>query len=184
MSCATVVASESARLNLASAVVFMALSPTIFEEFKLITSQRGGKPSCLRRYWFGTACNGAAWKVLAKQSARKQNRASMSCCTLCIRSRWFGGSTALVLAAAIVLLLGLSVAPNLHERLHPTAASLHECAVTLIASGSCHHTGTAPLVIAPATAVQFSKILALNSIWVAPPFLGACIFEHAPPAHS
>jgi hypothetical protein len=55
-------------------VVFMALSPTIFEEFNLIMSQRGGKPSCLGQYWFGTACNGAAWKVLAKQSARKQNR--------------------------------------------------------------------------------------------------------------
>jgi hypothetical protein len=81
-------------------------------------------------------------------------------------------------------MLGLSVAPNLHERLHPTAASLHECAVTLIASGSCHHSAIAPLVIARATAVQFSKILALNSIWVAVPFLSARIFEHAPPAHS
>jgi hypothetical protein len=68
----------------------------------------------------------------------------------------------LLLAAAIVLMLGLSVAPNLHERLHPTAASLHECAVTLIASGSCHHTAAAQLMIAPATAVQFSKIPALT----------------------
>ena len=101
-----------------------------------------------------------------------------------IRSDWFGGTTVLLLAAAIVLMLGLSVAPNLHERLHPTAASLHECAVTLIASGSCHHTATALLVIAPATAVEFSKTPALNPIWVESPFLGACIFEHAPPAHS
>jgi hypothetical protein len=90
----------------------------------------------------------------------------------------------LLLAAAIVLMLGLSVAPNLHERLHPTAASLHECAVTLIASGSCHHTAAAQLMIAPATAVQFSKIPALNPQWVESPFLGASIFEHAPPAHS
>jgi hypothetical protein len=101
-----------------------------------------------------------------------------------IRSGWFGGTTLLLLVAAIVLMLGLSAAPNLHERLHPTAASLHECAVTLIASGSCHHTAAAPLMVAPATAVQFSKILALNPIWVAAPFLGASIFEHAPPAHS
>jgi hypothetical protein len=100
------------------------------------------------------------------------------------RSGWFGDATLLLLAAAIVLMLGLSVAPNLHERLHPTTASLHECAVTLIASGGCHHTATAPLVIAPATAVEFSKIPALNPIWVEPPFLGARIFEHAPPAHS
>jgi hypothetical protein len=101
-----------------------------------------------------------------------------------IRSGWFGDITLLLLVAGIVLMLGLSVAPNLHERLHPTAASLHECAVTLIASGSCHHTGTAPLVTAPATAVQFSKILALNPVWVESPFLGARVLEHAPPAHS
>jgi hypothetical protein len=107
----------------------------------------------------------------------------MACRALRIRSGWFGGTTVLFLAAAIVLMLGLSVAPNLHERLHPTAASLHECAVTLIASGSCHHTAAAPLVIAPATAVPF-KIPALNPVWVAAPFLGARIFEHAPPAHS
>jgi hypothetical protein len=108
----------------------------------------------------------------------------MPCRTLCIRPRWFGGTTALVLAAAIVLMLGLSVAPNLHERLHPTSPSLHECAVTLIGSGNCHHSAAAPPMIEPATAVQFSKILALNSVWVESPFLSAHIFAHAPPAHS
>jgi len=101
-----------------------------------------------------------------------------------IRSSWFGGTAVLVLAAAIVLTLGLSAAPNLHERLHPTAASLHECAVTLIVSGSCHHSAAAPLMIAPVPAVQFSKILVLNPVWVESPFLGARVLEHAPPAHS
>jgi hypothetical protein len=101
-----------------------------------------------------------------------------------IRLDWFGGTTVLLLAAAIMLMLGLSAAPNLHERLHPTAASLHECAITLIAWGSCHHHVVAWQMIAPATAMQFSNIPALNPIWVAAPFLGACIFEHAPPAHS
>src|SRR5438045_6238755 len=108
----------------------------------------------------------------------------MASCALRIRSGWCAGAAAVVLTAAIVLMLGLSVAPNLHERLHPTSAPLHECAVTLIGSGSCHHVAAAPLMIAPATAVQFSTIPALNPIWVAAPFLGACIFEHAPPAHS
>jgi len=108
----------------------------------------------------------------------------MPCRALRSRSSWFGGTTVLLLAAAIVLMLGLSAAPNLHDRLHPTAAPLHECAVTLIASGSCHHTAAAPLMIAPATTVQFSKIPALTRQWVHSPFLGACIFEHAPPAHS
>jgi hypothetical protein len=107
----------------------------------------------------------------------------MACRALRTRSGWFGGTTVLLLAAAIVLMLGLSVAPNLHERLHPTSATLHDCAVTLIASGSCHHTAAAPLAIAPATVVPF-KIPALNPVWVAAAFLSARIFEHAPPAHS
>jgi hypothetical protein len=108
----------------------------------------------------------------------------MPCRTPRIRSGWFAGTAVLVLAAAIVLMLVLSAAPNLHERLHPTAAFLHECAVTLIVSGSCHHSAAAPLMIAPATTVQFTKILALNSVWVESPFLGARVLEHAPPAHS
>ena len=101
-----------------------------------------------------------------------------------VRQSWFNATTVLVVATAIVLMLGLSVAPNLHERLHPTAASLHECAVTLIASGSCHYNAAAPLMIAPTTALHFSKIPALTPQWVESPFLAARIFEHAPPAYS
>jgi hypothetical protein len=81
-------------------------------------------------------------------------------------------------------MLGLSAAPNLHERLHPTGASLHECAVTLIASGSYHYSAAAPLMIAPMTALHLSKIPSLSPQWIESPFLAARIFEHAPPAHS
>jgi hypothetical protein len=108
----------------------------------------------------------------------------MPCRALRIRSGWLGGTTVVLLAAAIVLVLALAAAPNLHERLHPTTAALHECAVTLIASGSCHHTAAAPVVITPATAVQFPAISPLNPIWIAAVFLGAHIFAHAPPAYS
>lgn len=101
-----------------------------------------------------------------------------------IRPSSLCGTTVLVLAIAIVLMLGLSVAPNLHERLHPTAASLHECAVTLIASGSCHHSAGPPLMIALTALLHFSKIAALSPQWVESPFLAARIFEHAPPAAS
>src|SRR5437867_10073527 len=101
-----------------------------------------------------------------------------------VRQSWFSATTVLVLIGAIVLMLGLSVAPNLHERLHPTGASLHECAVTLIASSSCHHTAAVPLMIAPATAAQCPKIPALIPQWVESPFLEARVFEHAPPAYS
>jgi len=101
-----------------------------------------------------------------------------------IRQTWFSATTVLVLATAIVLMLGFSVAPNLHERLHPTGASLHECAVTLIASGSCHYNAAPPLMIAPTTALHLSKIPALSPQWIESPFLKASVFEHAPPAHS
>jgi hypothetical protein len=101
-----------------------------------------------------------------------------------IRESWFSATTVLVVATAIVLMLGLSVAPNFHERLHPTATSLHECAVTLIASGSCHYSAAAPVMIAPPTTLHLSKIPALSRQWVESIFLGAHIFAHAPPARS
>src|SRR4029077_8667735 len=86
---------------------------------------------------------------------------------------WFRGTTVLVLATAIALMLGLSVAPNLHERLHPTAASLHECAVTLITSGSCYYGAAPPQLIAPTDAFQLSKTPLLVPQWVDSPFLVA-----------
>jgi len=101
-----------------------------------------------------------------------------------VRQSWFSATTVLVLATAIVLMLGLSVAPNLHERLHPTAASLHECAVTLIGFGSCHHGAAAPELIAPTTTVHLSKVPVLGLPWVESPFLAARVFEHAPPGCS
>jgi hypothetical protein len=101
-----------------------------------------------------------------------------------IRQSWFNAITVFVLVTAIVLMLGLSVVPNLHERLHPSGASLHECAVTLIASGGCHYNAVAVMIIAPTRVLHLSKIPALNPQWVESLFLAARIFEHAPPTHS
>jgi hypothetical protein len=85
--------------------------------------------------------------------------------------------------AAFLWTLALSASPQLHQRVHPDAGRVeHNCAVTMIASGSYNHAAHAPLVSAPAPAVQFSKIPALTPCWVQSPFLGARIFEHAPPA--
>jgi hypothetical protein len=85
--------------------------------------------------------------------------------------------------AAFLLALGLSVSPRWHELVHPDARVVqHECAVTLIGSGSYQQAAPAPLVAAPVPALQFCFIPALRPVWVASPFLGARIFEHAPPA--
>jgi len=79
--------------------------------------------------------------------------------------------------------LALSASPQLHQRVHKDANRVeHNCAVTMIASGSYDHAAQVPLVSAPVPALQFSKIPALSPCWVQSPFLGACILEHAPPA--
>ena len=87
------------------------------------------------------------------------------------------------LSAAFLWALVLSASPQLHERFHPDANRVeHTCAVTFVASGSYDHVVHVSAVSAPAEAVQLSTIPALDPQWVASPFLGASIFEHAPPA--
>jgi hypothetical protein len=100
------------------------------------------------------------------------------------RSRNHGRAfVAVCVFAAFLCALALSASPQLHQRIHPDANRVdHNCAVTMIASGSYDHAAHPPLVSVPAPAVQFSKIPALTPCWVQSPFLGACIFEHAPPA--
>jgi len=92
---------------------------------------------------------------------------------------------AICVGAAFLWALALSASPQLHQRVHKDANRVeHNCAATMIAFGSYDHAGHPPLVSAPAPAVHFSKIPALTPQWVESPFLGACIFEHAPPARA
>jgi hypothetical protein len=86
-------------------------------------------------------------------------------------------------SAAFLWAFALSASPQLHQRVHTDANRVdHSCAVTMIASGSYNYSAHVPLVSVPLPAIQFSKIPALIPQWVQSPFLGACIFEHAPPA--
>jgi hypothetical protein len=86
-------------------------------------------------------------------------------------------------STAFLWALALIASPQLHQRVHKDANRVeHNCAVTMIASGSYDHAASPPLVSVPVPSVHFSKIPALTSQWVESPFLGACIFEHAPPA--
>lgn len=92
------------------------------------------------------------------------------------------GTIASCVCVAFLSALALSVSPRWHELIHPDAkAAQHECAVTLIGSGSYQQASPMPLVVAPVPALQFAFIPALRPVWVASPFLGARIFEHAPP---
>lgn len=87
------------------------------------------------------------------------------------------------LIAAFLLALGLSVAPQLHERFHADAAGpSHECAVTLISTGK-YEQGNAPIkVILPQPPIVCAEIPALRPVQVPVLFLRAAIFEHAPPS--
>jgi len=87
------------------------------------------------------------------------------------------------ISVAFLWALALSVSPQLHQRLHPDANRVeHSCAVTIVASGSYNHASHSPRVTLAVPVIQFSKIPALTPQWVESPFLGAHIFEHAPPA--
>jgi len=92
-------------------------------------------------------------------------------------------SVANFVSAAFFWTLLLSVSPQLHARVHPDSGRVeHNCAATMTASGNYDHASHPPLVSAALPAIQFSKIPALTPCWVQSPFLGACMFEHAPPA--
>jgi hypothetical protein len=92
-----------------------------------------------------------------------------------------GTASALAILAAFLFANLLSVTPQLHGKIHGSSVN-HECAVTLIATGKYEQSDAPPLIFVSQPAAQFSTIPALNPIWVAAPFLGAAIFEHAPPA--
>jgi hypothetical protein len=87
--------------------------------------------------------------------------------------------------SAFLFALALAASPQVHARFHADSGSPdHECAVTLIATGKYEQADAPPVLCAPQPAVVFEKITALAPVWVAAPFLGASIFEHAPPALS
>src|SRR5204862_2727649 len=117
-------------------------------------------------------------KFLAQTKLRSQARGAMS-----IFARPTNRGYALLAAfvsAAFLWALALSVSPQLHQRVHTDANRVeHNCAATMIASGSYNHSAHVPLVSAPVPAVQFSKIPALTPRWDESPFLGARLFEHA-----
>jgi hypothetical protein len=89
------------------------------------------------------------------------------------------------LVASLFLALALAASPQLHAFVHhDSGAANHECAVTLISSGSYTHSVPPVVLVAPQPAVQFATIPAFKLVWVETLFLHASIFEHAPPVAS
>lgn len=97
-----------------------------------------------------------------------------------LRSR-AGACVSVLLGLAFAWTLALSVAPQLHERIHPDANRVeHSCAVTFVASGTYEHSAPPPVLPQP-VATTVSRVAVLNPTWILSAFLSASIFEHAPP---
>ena len=119
-------------------------------------------------------------KFLALHVSRRQARGAMS--TFARSINYARAPVAALISVAFLWALALSASPQLHQRIHKDANRVeHNCAATMIASGNYDHAAHPPLISAPVQPLQFSKIPALTPCWVQSPFLGACIFEHAPP---
>jgi hypothetical protein len=98
-------------------------------------------------------------------------------------SRQLRATTAAFVFCALALAVALSAAPQLHELLHNIGdRPTHECAATLMSSGSAEHSACEPVLKQPQPAPvpvyraqPFAPVLAV---------LGVSLLEHAPPAHS
>jgi hypothetical protein len=102
-----------------------------------------------------------------------------------LRAANFRIALAAGLLASLFLALVLVAAPGSHYLVHQDAGTAqHECAVTLIGLGKYEVTPAPVLVRLPQSPVRWGKLPSLHLVWVAAPFLGASVFEHAPPALS
>jgi hypothetical protein len=90
---------------------------------------------------------------------------------------------ACLLTAHLLIVVVLAASPQLHQLLHHDAdQSNHECAVTLMVSGGSDGSSVPQILEAGAILpVVFDFLLEANSRDVSALFLGAHIFEHAPP---
>jgi hypothetical protein len=105
-----------------------------------------------------------------------------------MRLRLIGGKSATLRACVAALLFcsvalsaGLSAAPQLHEWLHKVdQTSAHECAATLLSSGSWETAGGEPPTTPP-SAVLLAAIFPASSVPLRAR-VEFSVLEHAPPA--
>lgn len=89
---------------------------------------------------------------------------------------------AALLLAAVALALGLSASPQLHQRLHQDSNwTSHECAATLLSSGSVEHSAVGLLALEPER-VPRGPALAVVRCPRRAARLAFSLLEHAPPA--
>jgi hypothetical protein len=90
---------------------------------------------------------------------------------------------ACLLVANLLIVVVLAASPELHQLLHQDAGrSEHECAITVMLSGGSDGSPV-PQVFDPGAILPVAdeSLPEMHSRDVAPLFLGAHVFEHAPP---
>jgi hypothetical protein len=91
-----------------------------------------------------------------------------------------------LLVGQLLVVAALVACPHLHQLFHHDADQRdHECAVTVMLSGGSDEV-VPPLIViaAPFFGGSGESIAPTVAGEIAPLFLGAHIFEHAPPAHA
>jgi hypothetical protein len=96
--------------------------------------------------------------------------------------RWQSALVCLLIANLLIV-VALAASPQLHQLLHHGADHRdHECAVTVMISGGTDGSCGSPVFDANAILpIAFGSLPNAHSRDVAPLFLSAHIFEHAPP---
>ena len=91
---------------------------------------------------------------------------------------------AAVLFCGVGLAFGLSAAPQLHDWVHKRDRSAsHECAATLLSSGSWEHSACEP-TLTHAPGLRALQLVAFAVLPHLAPHLEFSLLEHAPPAFS
>jgi hypothetical protein len=95
---------------------------------------------------------------------------------------WQGALVCLLIANLLIVVV-LAASPQLHHLLHQDAdRSEHECAITVMLSGGSDGSLVPQVFAAGAILPIVHQFLPeMHSRDVAPLFLGAHVFEHAPP---
>ncbi|MFN2474901.1 MAG: hypothetical protein ABR526_00975 [Chthoniobacterales bacterium] len=94
----------------------------------------------------------------------------------------FSALVAAVLFCGVALSVGLSTAPQLHEWLHQTNGTSHECSATLLSHGSWEHSAVEPILSEPERAPITRSFVAPEPRAIA--LAETSVLEHAPPANS
>jgi hypothetical protein len=106
----------------------------------------------------------------------------MKCEATAAKLSRFRALIASLLFCSVAFAIGLSAAPQLHDALHKGELATHECAATLLSSGSWEYTALEPVLAAPQLAPKSLRLVDAAPRFIARP--RTSILEHAPPALS